>query len=75
MKRAAREGEGTHQETAARLLEIAAADSAVFRGVVGGFRGEEKAFMEIVLKSRAGVQSRRSEDGAGEPSIALKMNF
>ncbi|KAL1584636.1 hypothetical protein WHR41_06926 [Cladosporium halotolerans] len=75
LQRAAKEGESTHQETATRLLELAAADNAVFRGVVGSLQGEEKALMERVLKARAGSQVKQDVGVSGEPSIALKMNF
>jgi hypothetical protein len=75
LRRAAKEGEATHHETATRLLELAAADNAVFRGVVGSMQGEEKALMEQVLKARAGAQVKQDLGNAGEPSIALKMNF
>lgn len=76
LRRAEKEGQVTWQETAARLLELAAGDNAVFRGVVGSLQAGEKALMESVLKARAGGQVRRDEGGEkGEPSIALKMNF
>ena len=75
LRRASKEGEATHHETATRLLEIAAADNAVFRGVVGNMQGEEKALMEQVLKARAGSQVKQDMGNAGEPTIALKMNF
>ena len=52
-----------------------AADNAVFRGVVGSMQGEEKALMEQVLKARAGSQVKQDMGNAGEPTIALKMNF
>jgi hypothetical protein len=66
----------TSQETAARLLEIAGADQAAFRGVVAGLSAEQRAFMEGVLKSGQGPVKRevRSEDD-GMPKIALKMDF
>jgi hypothetical protein len=75
LRRAEKEGQITHQETAARLLELAAADNAVFRNVVGGLQGEEKGLMERVLKARAGERIKEDVGSAGEPSIALKMNF
>jgi len=75
LRRATKEGEATHNETAARLLDLAGCDGGVFRGVVGQLQGVEKELMEKVLKARAGTQVRRDEEGAGEPSIALKMNF
>ena len=75
LRRAAKEGEVTHHETATRLLELAGHDSGVFRGVVGELQGEEKALMERVLKARAGTRVKQDLESAGEPTIALKMNF
>ena len=77
LSRAASDGEEVYRETSARLLELAGIDQASFRGVVGGMSEGQKAFMEEVIKSgrQASVATRRSSDGAGQPSIALKMNF
>lgn len=75
LRRAEKEGDTTHHETATRLLELAAVDNVVFRGVVGSMQGEEKALMEQVLKARAGTQVKQEVGNSGEPSIALKMNF
>ncbi|KAJ4287630.1 hypothetical protein N0V90_012333 [Kalmusia sp. IMI 367209] len=61
-------------ETAGRLLELAGADQAAFREVVGGLSSEERTFMEGVLKSGQG-QRRVEREDSGEPTIALKMNF
>lgn len=80
LSRAASEG-GTdtniHRETSARLLELASADQASFRGVVAGMSEGQKAFMEEVIKS--GRQSdnvqRDTDADSGQPSIALKMDF
>jgi hypothetical protein len=66
----------TSQETAARLLEIAGADQAAFRVVVGGFSAEQRTFIESVLKSGQGPARREvSNDDDGQPKIALKMDF
>lgn len=63
-------------ETASRLLEIAGADQAAFRGVVAGLSAEQRTFMESVLKSGQGPARREvSRDDDGQPKIALKMNF
>jgi hypothetical protein len=66
----------TIHETAARLLEIAAADQAAFRTVVGGLSAEQRSFIEGVLKSGQGPVRREVRSGEDEqPKIALKMNF
>lgn len=66
----------TSQETAARLLEIAGADQAAFRVVVGGLSADQRSFIESVLKSGQGPVRRevRGEDDEA-PKIALKMDF
>lgn len=71
-----KETEGLYKETSARLLELAAADPAGFKAVVGGLGESQRAFMEEVL--RAGQKTGRKmekEEGREEPSIALRMNF
>ena len=66
----------TSQETAARLLELAGADQAAFRTVVGGLSAELRSFIESVLKSGQGPARREvSRDDDGQPKIALKMDF
>ncbi|KAK5137026.1 hypothetical protein LTR08_001035 [Meristemomyces frigidus] len=76
LQRAEVEGAKSHQETAARLLELAAVDSASFRAVVTGMDGKEKQALERILKARTGVQQAREDFGSDrEPTIALKMNF
>lgn len=66
----------TSQETAARLLEIAGADQAAFRAVVGGLSAEQRAFIEGVLKSGQGGMRKEVQSGEEEgPKIALKMDF
>ncbi|KAF2688446.1 ARM repeat-containing protein [Lentithecium fluviatile CBS 122367] len=62
-------------ETAARLLEIAGADQAGFRSVVGGLDADERGFMEGVLRSGQGTVRRVEREDSGEPTIALKMDF
>lgn len=66
---------GASAETAARLLELAQADQAAFRGVVAGLEAEERTFMEGVLKSGQSAGRKVESVESGEPSIALKMNF
>ncbi|KAK6399074.1 hypothetical protein LTR65_000632 [Meristemomyces frigidus] len=76
LKRASAEGSQTHQETAARLLNLAAVDSASFRAIVTSMDGEQKGFLEQILKTRAGAQQARNDFGSDrEPTIALKMDF
>lgn len=80
LSRAASEGNGDpniHRETSARLLELASADQASFRGVVAGMSEGQKAFMEEVIKSGRQNESVQKDADAesGQPSIALKMNF
>lgn len=66
----------TSQETAARLLDIAGADQAAFRAVVGGLSNEQREFIEGVLKSGQGSGRREVRSGEEEgPKIALKMDF
>ncbi|KAJ4369614.1 hypothetical protein N0V83_005376 [Neocucurbitaria cava] len=75
LSRAEKEPKAT-SETAARLLEVAGADQAAFRSVVGGLSAEQRAFMESVLKSGQGPARREvNRDDDGQPKIALKMDF
>ena len=70
------EGQAVYRETSARLLELASANQAVFRGVVAGMSEGQRAFLEEVI--RAGRQTGPVDDEADEgerPTIALKMNF
>ena len=65
-----------YKETSGRLLELASADPAAFRGVVGGLNESQRAFMEEVIK--AGRQAEAAKPAAssnGQPTIALKMDF
>ena len=76
LARAIKEGAKTHQETAARLLELANTDSATFRSIVSGMHGEEKSTLENILKSSAGARKAKNDVGTDhEPTIALKMDF
>lgn len=76
LSRASSEGHTIYVETSTRLLDLAGADQAAFRGVVAGMNEAQKAFLEVVV--RAGRQSqvtqRVSSDDGREPTIAL-MNF
>ncbi|CAO2648248.1 Nn.00g075150.m01.CDS01 [Neocucurbitaria sp. VM-36] len=75
LSRAEKEPKAT-SETAARLLEVAGADQAAFRSVVGGLSAEQRTFMESVLKSGQGPARKEvSRDDDGQPKIALKMDF
>jgi HEAT repeat-containing protein 5 len=81
LSRASSEGDGessdaVYRETSARLLELASADQVAFRGVVGAMNEAQKAFMEEVIRSgRQAGATRKSDEGEGRPTIALKMNF
>ena len=77
LSRAVSEGEEVYRETSARLLELAGIDQPSFRGVVAGMSEGQKAFMEEVIRSgrQANATAKSTDDGAGQPSIALKMNF
>ncbi|KAF2084373.1 HEAT repeat protein-like protein [Saccharata proteae CBS 121410] len=79
LARANKEGATTYKETAARLIDLASADQSAFRTVVGGLSGEQRAFMEAVIKAGGPAMGARRElereEGNGEPSIALKMDF
>jgi hypothetical protein len=76
LNRASKDGLSSHQGIAARLLELAATDSATFRSLVGSMTGERKQLTEQILKSQAGSRGARPDSSADrEPTIALKMNF
>lgn len=77
------------KESSARLLELAGADGAAFRGVVGSLDGEQREKLETLLRSagigrQQGVKThRRTETGTSlpdeeeesKPAIALRMDF
>jgi hypothetical protein len=73
--------EEVYRETSGRLLELASADQAAFRGVVGGMSEGQRGFLEEVIRSGRGGDGGRGgaerdvEDGERGPSIALKMDF
>ncbi|KAI1654514.1 ARM repeat-containing protein [Daldinia decipiens] len=76
LSRAASEGTDVYHETSARLLELASADQAGFRGVVAAMNEGQKAFMEEVIRSgRQSGGPAKSSSTQGQPTIALKMNF
>ncbi|KAI0097078.1 ARM repeat-containing protein [Daldinia grandis] len=76
LSRAASEGTGVYHETSARLLELASADQAGFRGVVAAMNEGQKAFMEEVIRSgRQSGGPAKSSSSQGQPTIALKMDF
>jgi len=65
-----------YRDTAARLMEMASKDPAMFKGVVVGLTAEQRTFTEEIL--RAGAGSSASENASAQstaPSIALKMSF
>ncbi|OCL07186.1 HEAT repeat protein-like protein [Glonium stellatum] len=79
LARASKEGSKIYKETAARLLELASADQSAFRAVIDRMTAVQRAFMENVIKTGGIGQERNQDlhrrDEAGEPSIALKMDF
>ena len=78
LRRAAIEGPTIHQETAMRLLEVANADQEAFRRVVGQMGGEQREFLETILRSQRGQRGPDEVDGDEvdvKPSIALRMDF
>lgn len=78
LKRAALEGCPIHQETAMRLLEVAGTDQVAFRNLVSRMGGEQREFLESILRSQRG-QRRQVDVDIDEverkPSIALRMDF
>ncbi|KAI1372972.1 ARM repeat-containing protein [Hypoxylon crocopeplum] len=76
LSRATNEGVEVYHETSARLLELASADQAGFRGVVAAMSEGQKAFMEEVIRSgRQTGGPQKGSNTTGQPSIALKMDF
>ena len=84
LHRAEIEGESIHAETAQRLLELAAADQAAFRGCIGMLEGENRSLLETILRSGGAVGAGQGSAGRGhgggeegdvKPSIALRMDF
>ncbi len=78
LSRAASEhGQAVYRETSARLLELASVDQPAFRAVVAAMSDGQRAFMEEVIRSgRQAAAGEASKDtAAGQPTIALKMNF
>ncbi|KAI2636319.1 ARM repeat-containing protein [Hypomontagnella submonticulosa] len=76
LSRAISEGAEVYHETSARLLELASADQAGFRGVVAAMSEGQKAFMEEVIRSgRQTGGPAKGSNNTGQPSIALKMDF
>ncbi|KAI1117094.1 armadillo-type protein [Nemania sp. NC0429] len=76
LARAAGDGPEVYKETSMRLLELASADQAAFRGVVGAMGEGQKAFVEEILRSgRQESDADRDSGNAGQPTITLKMNF
>ena len=78
LKHAALEGPTVHQETAAGLLEIVGADQAGFRSLIGQMSGEQRGFLESILRYQRG-QGRQDHVETDQvdvkPSIALRMDF
>ncbi|KAI0892871.1 ARM repeat-containing protein [Annulohypoxylon nitens] len=76
LSRASSEGTEVYQETSTRLLELASADQAGFRGVVAAMSEGQRAFMEEVIRSgRQTGGPAKGSSNTGQPTIALKMDF
>ncbi|KAI1444902.1 ARM repeat-containing protein [Annulohypoxylon stygium] len=76
LSRASSEGTEVYQETSTRLLELASADQAGFRGVVAAMSEGQRAFMEEVIRSgRQTGGPAKGSSNRGQPTIALKMDF
>jgi hypothetical protein len=75
LSRASTAGATTYKETASRLLELAAVDQTRFRSCVGTLDGEQKTFMEQVIREGGAKREIVRREESGEPSIALKMDF
>ena len=72
------ETKSIYKEIAARLLELASAHPAAFRGVVAKMNAQPKAFMEGVIRegSAGGQKAGREErEEVREASIKLTMSF
>ena len=82
LTRASAEGQATYHGTAKRLLELASGHlTPYFKGVVSKMSGEQRGFMETVIRDGGLAASnqdggrRGSETDREEPRIALKMDF
>ncbi|KAM3451752.1 hypothetical protein MY3296_005032 [Beauveria thailandica] len=78
MARATAEGEARYPETSARLLEVAAVNQDVFRGIVSAMSAAQRSLLEEVVRSARQVSNsanQNSTDAGGQPTIQLKMNF
>lgn len=75
LARATNEGRESYREVATRVLELASAQPSAFRESVGAFEGEQRTFLEEVLREGGPRRDVKSEESGGEPSIALKMAF
>ncbi|ERS99946.1 hypothetical protein HMPREF1624_03315 [Sporothrix schenckii ATCC 58251] len=65
-----------YKETSGRLLELASADPAAFRGVVAGLNESQRSFMEEVIKAgRQAAAAKPAASNNDQPTIALKMDF
>lgn len=79
LARTTAEGDEAFKETSSRLLELAAVDQEVFKAVVSGMSGGQRAFLEEIIRSgqqtTGGVDKDTADSGVGQPTIALKMDF
>lgn len=65
----------SYQETATRLLELAALNHVSFKNIVANLGPTQRSFMEEVLRSNARSAADDTKQISSAPSIALKMNF
>lgn len=65
----------SYQETATRLLELAALNHVSFKNIVANLGPAQRGFMEEVLRSNARSAADDTKQISSVPSIALKMNF
>lgn len=79
LTRATNVGKVLHQETATRLLELAAADQMSFRATVGAIDSSQRPLLEEILRSGSdGPRKKAASRGVeadSKPAIALRMDF
>ncbi|KAI9673092.1 MAG: hypothetical protein M1829_004406 [Trizodia sp. TS-e1964] len=82
LSRASKEGEVIHRETALRLTELAKTNQVAFRAIIGGMDGEQKSFIEAIIRrgasgagSSLGENAEEKDETEAAPTIALRMNF
>ena len=82
LQRAVEEGAKSYTEIASRILDLAGANQALFRGVVQNLATEQRTLMEKIIRE-GGISAGKdggkgktpNREESGEPSIALKFSF